>query len=75
MLLQGCLLIRGQLIGGLIGARRIHVLLHRTANAIAVALYLTSLSDRGLSRSSVLDAAYGITWLHSKLGFANPVND
>ena len=37
-------------------------------NPTAVALYLTSLSDRGLSRSSILGAAYGIAWLHKKLG-------
>ena len=31
-------------------------------NPTAVTLYLTSLSDRGLSRSSILGAAYGIAW-------------
>lgn len=45
------------------------------ANPTAVALYLTSLSDRGLSRSSVLGAAYGIAWLHKKVGCPNPVDN
>ena len=45
------------------------------SNPTAVALYLTSLSDRGLSRSSILGAAYGIAWLHKKLGCPNPVDD
>ena len=45
------------------------------SNPSAVALYLTSLSDRGLSRSSILGAAYGIAWLHKKLGCPNPVDD
>lgn len=46
-----------------------------TANPIAVALYFTSLSDRGRSRSSVLVAAYGIAWLHRKLGFPSPIDN
>ncbi|CAH3103420.1 unnamed protein product, partial [Porites lobata] len=45
------------------------------SNPTAAALYLTSLSDRGLSRSSILGAAYGIAWLHKKLGCPNPVDD
>lgn len=45
------------------------------SNPTAVALYLTSLSDRGLSRSSILGAAYGIAWLHKKLGCPSPVDD
>ena len=45
------------------------------SNPSAVALYLTSLLDRGLSRSSILGAAYGIAWLHKKLGCPNPVDD
>ena len=44
------------------------------AGPTAVALYLTSLSDRGLSRSSVLGAAYGIAWLHKKVGCSNPID-
>ena len=45
------------------------------SNLTTVALYLTSLSDRGLSRSSILQAAYGIAWLHKKFGCPNPVDD
>ena len=41
----------------------------------AVALCLTNLSDRGLSPLSILGAAYGIAWLHKKLGCPNPVDD
>ena len=45
------------------------------SNQTTVALYLTSLSDRGLSHSSILGAAYGIAWLHKELGCPNPVDD
>lgn len=45
------------------------------SNPTAVALYLTSLSDQGLSRLSILGAAYGIAWLHKKLGCPSPVDD
>ena len=44
------------------------------SNPTAVALYLTSLSYRDLSRSSILGAAYAIAWLHNKLGCPNPVD-
>ena len=45
------------------------------SNPTAVAICLTSLSDRGLSRLSILEAAYGIAWLHKKLVCPNPVDD
>ena len=45
------------------------------ASRTAVALYLTSLSDRGLSRSSVVGAAYDIAWLHKKARCPNPVDE
>ena len=45
------------------------------SNPTAVALYLTSLSERDLSCSSILGAAYGFAWLHKKLGCPNPVDD
>ena len=36
---------------------------------------LTGASLTRLSRSSILGAAYGIAWLHTKLGCPNPVDD
>ena len=48
---------------------------HLCKPATPVTFYLTSLSDRGLSRSSVLSVAYGIAWLHKGVGCPNPVDD
>ena len=45
------------------------------ASLTAVALSSTGISDRRLSRSSVLSASYGIAWLHKKVGCPNPVDD
>lgn len=45
------------------------------ASLSAVALYFVSLSDCGLSHSSILGAAYGIAWLHKKVSCPNPVHD